>query len=252
MENVNLLPDNEYTEVDGRRYLNPNLPVERTDAFIDNLRNIQQNNTQQINTDTQRLGTNVPSDLGGLTGASSYFTSRYQTPQTNSVAQGLRTAARASALTQALENEQAMWKKRYQDAYRSYQKRQNDKTNTPTANPSVNVIGIDVNDDGNNEEKISQYKGGQYEKETIYPSTDFVSDWQDSSGQWWQVANPNFRDVAFGPEADPLLYKKVNGNIVSKNGQDYIYIDDIPNQTPQWYRATRSAGPGTYSAYAGS
>lgn len=144
MENVNLLPENEYKEVEGRSYLNPNLPVERTNAFIDNLRSTQQANNQEINTQTQQLGTDVPSNLGGLTGAGSYFTSRYQTPQTNAVVQGLRTAAQSAALSQALENEQAMWKKRYQDAYRNYQKREHDKANkTNSVDPYKNPEGED-------------------------------------------------------------------------------------------------------------
>lgn len=132
MDNNNLLPENEYTEFESRRYLNPNLQVIQTNDFIDNLRGAQQANTQQIATQTQNLGTQVPSNLGGLTGGTGYFTSRYQTPQTNAATQNLRTAAQAAALNQALANEKAMWQKRYQDAYKAYQKRQNDKTNTTT------------------------------------------------------------------------------------------------------------------------
>lgn len=52
-----------------------------------------------------------------------YFTSRYQTPQTNSAVANLRATAQAAALNQVLSNEQEMWKKRYNDAYRDYQKR---------------------------------------------------------------------------------------------------------------------------------
>ena len=127
-----ILPTEEYTEVDGRAYLNPQVGVDESNAFIENLRNTQQSNTQQISADTQALGTDVPSSLGGLTGANSYWTSRYQTPQTNTLVQDLRAAAQATALNEALANEQAIWKKRYQDAYRNYQKRQYNKANTPT------------------------------------------------------------------------------------------------------------------------
>lgn len=118
------LPENEYKEVEGRAYLNPQVAVDETNTFIDNLRASQNRQNQEISTDTQRLGTNVPSDLGGLIGADSYFTSRYQTPQTNSVVSNLRAAAQANALNQILQDEQAMWKKKYQDTYRDYQKRQ--------------------------------------------------------------------------------------------------------------------------------
>lgn len=134
MENVQLLPDNEVKEVEGRLYINPQVGIDETNTFIDKFRDTQKGNTQEISTQTQMLGTDVPSSLGGLTGAGSYFTSRYQTPQTNTVAQNLRAAAQATALNEALANEEAMWKKRYNDAYRKYQKRQNDKSNNPTTN----------------------------------------------------------------------------------------------------------------------
>lgn len=119
------LPENEYKEVEGRVYLNPQLSVDEGNAFIDNLRAAQAQQNQQIATDTRMLGTDIQSDLGGLVGANSYFTSRYQTPQTNSAVANLRAVAQANALNQALANEQEMWKKRYNDAYRNYQRRAN-------------------------------------------------------------------------------------------------------------------------------
>lgn len=130
----NLLPENETVEVEGRRYLNPNLVIDETNTFIDKLRGTQGMNTQEIATQTEMLGTDIPSSQGGLMGANSYFTSRYQTPQTNSAVANLRRVAQESALNQALANEQAMWKKRYDEAYRRYQRIQNDKTND---NPST-------------------------------------------------------------------------------------------------------------------
>ena len=123
-----ILNDNEFVEVEGRSYVNPQTALDESNAFIENLRNTQQSNNQQIQTDTYNLGTEVPSNLGGLTSPTgdaglSYFTSRYQTPQTNAAVENLRAVAQASALNQALENEQAIWKKKYQDAYRAAQRR---------------------------------------------------------------------------------------------------------------------------------
>lgn len=117
-----ILDENEFTEVEGRSYLNPQVALDESNAFIDNLRSTQQTNNQQIKTDTYNLGTAIPSNLGGLTGAESYFTSRYQTPQTVSAVSDLRAAAQSAALNQVLQNEQDKWKKRYNDAYRKYQK----------------------------------------------------------------------------------------------------------------------------------
>lgn len=118
-----ILDENEFTEVEGRSYLNPQVALDESNAFIDNLRSTQQANNRQIQTDTYNLGTDISSNLGGLTGAESYFTSRYQTPQTNAAVANLRATAQAAALNDVLANEQAIWKKRYQDAYRVAQRR---------------------------------------------------------------------------------------------------------------------------------
>lgn len=120
-----MLPENEFVEVEGRYYSNPQLPIEENNAFIDNLRNTQQATNTQIAEQTMMLGTDVPSVEGGLGSgtASSYWTSRYQTPQTAQLIQDLRTTAQAQALNEVLQNEQAMWKQRYQNAYRNYQRR---------------------------------------------------------------------------------------------------------------------------------
>lgn len=139
-----ILPTETYTEVDGRQYLNPQVALDESNRFIDNLRSTQAQQNQQIATDTYNLGTALPSAQGGLgtnTPANmGYFTSRLQTPQTASAVANLRAAAQAAALNQALENEQAIWKNRYQQAYRNYQKRQYNKANTPQ-NPSTTTTG---------------------------------------------------------------------------------------------------------------
>lgn len=127
-----ILNDSDFVEVEGRYYKNPQVALDESNRFIDNLRSTQQANNQQIQTQTYNLGTAVPSNLGGLTspvtdgngGAGmSYFTSRYAVPQTNSAVANLRAAAQAQALNEVLANEQAMWKKRYQDAYKAAQRR---------------------------------------------------------------------------------------------------------------------------------
>lgn len=140
-----ILNDSDFVEVEGRYYKNPQVALDESNKFIDNLRSTQQANNQQIQTQTYNLGTAVPSNLGGLTspvtdgngGAGmSYFTSRYQTPQTNSAVANLRAAAQAQALNEVLANEQAIWKNRYQNAYRNYQKRAYDASKNPQ-NPST-------------------------------------------------------------------------------------------------------------------
>ena len=144
-----ILDDNEFVEVEGRYYANPQVSLDESNAFIDNLRSTQQANNQKIQTDTYNLGTAVPSNLGGLTSPSgdtglSYFTSRYQTPQTNAAVENLRAVAQANALNQVLQNEQEFWKNKYNNAYRRYQKSAYDKANSPsptTQNPTTTNKG---------------------------------------------------------------------------------------------------------------
>lgn len=123
----NLLPENEFVEVEGRQYINPQTGLDESTQFIENLRAAQGQQNQQIAQDTYNLGTDIQSVQGGLgtnTPANmGYFTSRLQTPQTNSAVANLRAAAQAQALNEVLANEQAIWKKRYQDAYKNYQRR---------------------------------------------------------------------------------------------------------------------------------
>ena len=118
------LDDFSYIDND-RRYVNPQVSLNEQNAFIDNLRNTQGQDTAQIRQDTYNLGTAVPSNLGGLAGGSNYFKSRYQTPQTNSMVSDLRAAAQAQALSTLLSNEIGKAKKRYNDAYRAAKKRAN-------------------------------------------------------------------------------------------------------------------------------
>lgn len=137
MNNEYLLPSNEYNEFESRAYADPSLQPAQTETFIDKLRETQGVHGQEITEQTEALGTTTPSNLGGLTGAGSYFSSRYQTPRANALTQNLRTTAQAAALNQALANEQAIWKKRYNETYRDYQKREHTKANTPVVNPGA-------------------------------------------------------------------------------------------------------------------
>lgn len=123
-----IIPSNEYTVVDNTAYANPQVALDEGNKFIDNYRAVQADNTAQIASDTQKLGTNVPTAQGGLTGAGSYFTSRYQTPQTNATIADIRATIQAKALNDVLSNEQAYWQKQYSDAYNAAQKRANAST----------------------------------------------------------------------------------------------------------------------------
>lgn len=148
MKSMDILPANETTEVESRYYLNPQVGLDESTSFIENLRATQQQNNAQIGRDTYNLGTEISSNLGGLgtntPAGLSYFTSRMQTPQTASAVANLRATAQAAALSQALQNEQEIWKNRYQQAYRNYQRRMNDKTNQPSTTTPDNISTSDT------------------------------------------------------------------------------------------------------------
>lgn len=143
--------DNDFSMFEDRAYLSPTVSRDEQLSFIDTLRNTQAQNTQQINADTYALGSQLPSNLGGLSGAEDTFVARYQKPQTEQTVADLRTAAQQTALNQALSNLQSAYRKRYNDAILNYQKRSAAAAttpNTPSNTPDTagdNGLQIDTN-----------------------------------------------------------------------------------------------------------
>ena len=113
----------ELYEYEGRYYETPTLTRDETMNFVDSLRGTVQQNNANIANSTQALGTNVPSNLGGLTGAEGYFAQRYQTTPIQQQAATLKAAAQADALNKLMTNYKNQAANRYQQAYRSYAKR---------------------------------------------------------------------------------------------------------------------------------
>ena len=202
-----ILPDNEFYTFEDRNYINPQVSLNEQNAFVDNLRNTQKEDTNQINMQTYNLGTAVPSSVGGLTGANSYFSSRYQTPQMNSLAANLRATAQAKALNDVLADEQAKMQKRYNDAYHTSQIRGSnsggsgggnggDKTN-PISNGEVEIVTTD--DDQGTTSPVGQVNRGtplnpqmQYSY-TLNGKTYFINVYgrtaaDPSRDKWWVTA----------------------------------------------------------------
>lgn len=122
--------NNETYEFEDRKYVNPTVSRDEQLAFVDNLRNTHNAEMQKIVQDTHNLGTDVPSNLGGLNGATGVWGQQYVEPRVNSMISGLKATARAEALSEVLSNYQNQMQKRYKDAYRAAQKRENDKSNS--------------------------------------------------------------------------------------------------------------------------
>lgn len=120
-----------------RVYIEPTVSRDEQLGFIDRLREIENKDLQKIATDTHNLGTDVPSNLGGLsaigtpnslgisgadTGSAGIWRNRYERPQVNALVQGLKATAQASALNDAMNNMLGQWKNRYNQAARRYNK----------------------------------------------------------------------------------------------------------------------------------
>lgn len=145
--------DDYSTVEDNQRYINPQVSLDEQNAFIKNLREVQSADTAQIAQETHDLGTDVPSNLGGLTGSEGYFASRYQTPQTNALVADLRAAAQAQALNDAMSNELAKAKRRYSNAYKAAQKRASSSYYpTTNTNPDAPAVEGDVEYDTSDSE----------------------------------------------------------------------------------------------------
>lgn len=166
--------DNEETfTFEEREYLNPATSRNEQLGFIDTLRDVQARNNQQIAQETQALGTQVPSNLGGLTGAQGMWEARYQTPQVAATVADLKAQAQQTALNTALSNQQNMWKNRYNQAQRALTRAQHKYNTKPSSSSNsnsnnsfdqgVNNIGLDEGTISNidpNTGKINAVVGG--------------------------------------------------------------------------------------------
>lgn len=103
----------------GRWYVDPQVSLDEQSAFINNWRNVEAQSNAEIARQTRALGTQVPSQLGGLVGGGSYFRARQQTPATNQTIADLRAAMQGKALELALNNLVEKFKKKYTDAENS-------------------------------------------------------------------------------------------------------------------------------------
>lgn len=174
------------TVVGDKRYINPQTSLDEQNAFIENLRTTQGQRTGEIAQQTYNLGTDIPSNLGGLGGSGTYFTSRYQTPQTNTLVADLKATAQAQALNDVMNNALAQAKAKYDKAYKNYQKRSGSGGNTGGNLPSsyLKSLPVDVTNKYNASDKLrtressstsaklQQYKNELGPLKQLYESTE--------------------------------------------------------------------------------
>lgn len=223
------LDDFSYEE-NGRRYVDPNVSLNEQNAFIQNLRNTQGERNAQIARQTHNLGTDVPSNLGGLNGSEAYFNARYQTPQTNNLVGELKSAAQAQALQTALNNELSKAQKRYNDAYRAAAARNNTTTSNSDGGSGLN---IDVNS-GQNDKNYYNDKdknpigdlgfNGKYTTYKIWNGKEYVLD--------------NVPDsVAMSAPFMQSTYKQpTTGTVIDYNGGKYLFVDTEKSNGPKWFK----------------
>ena len=192
------LDDYSYIE-DDRRYVNPQVSLDEQNAFINNLRNIQGQNTAEIQDQTYALGTRIPSNLGGLSGAGSYFSSRYQTPKVNSTVAGLRSAAQAQALTTALQNDIQKAQKTYNELYRKYQLNGGGTGGTGGTGGGNTVEG-DVGYETPTEDNVDPNGVDTVEQKTGMSGQNYAKDTLAKEGYYYVDANGNRYDFTLRKE----------------------------------------------------
>lgn len=116
-------------EAEGRQYIRPEVSRDEQLAFIDTLKDVQAQNTAEINQNTYNLGSAVPSNVGGLTGSEGLWEAQYQTPQTMAQVADLKAATQQSALTQEMKNLNDYWQNEYKQSQRRYYRRNKNRRN---------------------------------------------------------------------------------------------------------------------------
>ena len=157
--------NNESYDFEERKYINPTVSRDEQLGFIDRLRDVEARGMNQIARDTHALGTDVPSNLGGLTGSAGLWNRMYVAPRVNTMVSGLRATAQAQALSDILANYQNQMKQRYAKAYREYAKKNAQNSAGGTAGSGISVNdGTTILGDGSSDLMNTAETGYKSEK----------------------------------------------------------------------------------------
>ncbi len=146
------MEDDTLIEIEGRTYVNPTKSRDEQLAFIDTLRDVQAQNTAEINQNTYNLGSPVSSNVGGLGGSEALWEAQYQTPQVDAQVANLRAVADETARNQMLQNLSDVVQNRYKQAQRAYATRA--KAKADAKNPATSLPKGDVDVDYGKDEKV--------------------------------------------------------------------------------------------------
>lgn len=231
----------EYYEYENRAYVNPTLSRDEQLSFVDTLRNMVDQNTSQINTQTQRLGTDITSNYGGLTGSNNYFKQRYQTIPMEAQVNTLKATAQAKALNDLMTNYQNQAANKYNQAYRNARARaaaatdtKEGDTNKNDVDPKYKTTGMTLNTDDwkdYNESNITGYMSDDgYEYWTNMDTGKMLKtndpNWaQGSDGYYYKIGN-DYRDLSYwgqrlslAPMFTPTLINLIEGTNLSRSAR---------------------------------
>lgn len=159
-------------EVDSRQYVNPQTGLDERLSFIDTLRDVTAQNTAQINQNTYNLGSQVPSNVGGLTGSEGLWKAQYQTPQLNAQVANLRATAQQNALNQAMQNVSDIESNKLKQAWRGYYARKKAQEDADRA--AAKTTGSGGQGTGLNQIKTPESVGASGSVRTNAPGTSSV------------------------------------------------------------------------------
>lgn len=226
-----------YIGEDNRAYVSPTVSRDEQLDFAQNLRDTMGQNTARINAQTQALGTDVPSSLGGLTGSGSYFAQRYQTTPIESQVNTLKATAQAKALNDLMTNYEKQYANKAQQAYRNASRRASTTTTGGGDGASEDGLTFNVNNQG----KTTSTKVS-------------TTDWSGTLGKinttpegqlYYLDATPtkektptyiyDLTDIDNLTAVGARLGSGYNGQRKWVNGVEYIYLDTGQLQ-PSWFR----------------
>lgn len=137
------MQDDTVLEIENRNYINPQTGLDERMEFINTLRDVQAQNTAEINQNTYNSGSQVPSNVGGLTGSEGLWQAQYQTPQTDAQVANLKAIAQQQALNQVTSNLQDVYQNRYKQALRNFYARR--KAESDAAKASTTIGNVENN-----------------------------------------------------------------------------------------------------------
>lgn len=210
--------DDTLIEVEDRTYVNPQKGLDERMAFIDTLRDIQAQNTAQINQNTYNLGRPVTSNVGGLGGSEGLWKAQYQTPQLNAQIADLKTIANEYAKKQIMQNLNDIVQNRYKQTVRNYARRAKNRSGsgggTTTEYPLANTT-------------------------TYTPDPEIVTESTSGKGVGTVTARPGEHTIAspyMGDDGNPINYVFNDDNVI-------VRLDGVVDRGSATYNALKKQFP---------